>query len=393
MLKKTYKLAAKFKEEFTFIKGAGCKSVPRQFIEVIQLLLRAQFTPGEYYFNRFFELDKDYSFMLNFLSNYHMANYYRPALTDAEWTSITENKFLFNLYYHSFGLPVNELLGYYDPQNGITSGGDPLTNKDQLREFLLELRPQAIVFKPVGGSKGQDLLIIHSVKYSADDIVFVSGQGKELTLSQVVSHLEKKVKGSSYKGFIIEPKVMQEQSISSLNSSSLNTIRVITLLDKANQARVLCAALRLGRQGVEVDNFSQGGLFVAVNINEGILEEGFFGTKIRSDFHQLHPDTQLPFSGFNIPFWHEVCQLACRAASVSPFCRSIGWDIAITPEGPIILEGNDKHSVRFQALYNGYLQEEIRQRLAEFGLQFPKDKLPGYNVKKNFKAIKTWAGN
>ena len=393
MLKKTYKLVAKFREEFLFIKGAGCKSVPRQFIEVIQLLLRAQFTPGEYYFNRFFELDKDYSFMLNFLSNYHMANYYRPALTDAEWTPITENKFLFNRYYRSFGLPVNELYGYYEPQNGITSGGNPLTSKDQLREFLLDLRPPALVFKPVGGSKGQDLFIFNSINYQGEDIVFATGAGKELTLSQVVSNLEKKVKGLPYQGFIIEPKVVQEQSISALNSSSLNTIRVITLLDKVNQARVLCAALRLGRQGVEVDNFSQGGLFVAVNINEGILEEGFFGTKIRSDFYQVHPDTQLSFRGFNIPYWQEVYQLACRAARVSPFCRSIGWDIAITPEGPIILEGNDKHSVRFQALYDGYLQKEIRERLAEFGLEFPEDKLPGYNVRKIFKAIKTWAGN
>jgi hypothetical protein len=195
-----------------------------------------------------------------------------------------------------------------------------------------------------------------------------------------------------YQGFIIEPKVEQEQSISTLNSSSLNTIRVITFLDKANQARVLCAALRVGRRGVEVDNFSRGGLFIAVNINEGVLEEGFFGTKIRSDFYQLHPDTRIPFRGFKIPFWQEVCQLACEAARVSPFCRSIGWDIAITPEGPIILEGNDKHSVRFQALYKGYLQKEIRESLAEFGLEFPKDKLPGYNIRNIFKAIKVWAG-
>jgi len=390
--KKAFRLVSKFREEFLFIKGSGCKSVPRQFIEVIQLLFRAQFTPGEYYFNRFFELDKDYSFMLNFLSNYHMTNYYRPALTDAEWTPITENKLLFNRYYRSFGLPVNELFGYYDPQNGITSSGNPLTSKDQLREFLLDLRPPAIVFKPVGGSKGQDLFIFSSISYQGEDVVFVTGAGKELTLSQVVSNFEKKLKGLPYQGFIIEPKVRQEQSIFALNSSSLNTIRVITLLDKANQARVLCAALRLGRQGIEVDNFSQGGLLVAINIREGILEKGFYGNKIRSDLHQSHPDTEVLFSGFKIPFWQEVCQLACRAARVSPFCRSIGWDIAITPEGPVILEGNDKHSVRLQALDNGYLQPEVRQSLAEFGLEFPKDRLPSYNVSNIVKAIKVWAG-
>jgi hypothetical protein len=126
-------------------------------------------------------VDKDYNFMLNFLSNYHMANYYRPALTDAEWTPITENKLLFNHYYSSFGLPVNELYGYYDPQNGITFGGNSLTSADQLREFLLDLRPPAIVFKPVGGSKGQDLFIVNSIDYRGEDIVFLTGAGKEYT--------------------------------------------------------------------------------------------------------------------------------------------------------------------------------------------------------------------
>ena len=390
--KKVFKIASKFREEFLLVKGAGCKSSTRQLIEVIQLLFRAQLTPGEYYFNRFFELDKDYSFMLNFLSNYHLANYYRPALADGEWTPITENKLLFNRYYSSFGLPVNELYGYYDSQNGITTDGTPLTNIVQLKEFLLELKPPTIVFKPVGGSKGQNILIFNSIHYGADDIVFTSNEGKDLTLSQVVLAMEKKVKGSSYQGFVMEPKVEQDQGISSLNSSSLNTIRVITILNKANQASVLCAALRLGRKGVGVDNFSQGGLFVAINLTEGILGKGFFGTKIRSDFYQLHPDTEVPFSGFKIPFWKEVYQLACKAARVSPFCRSIGWDIAITPEGPVILEGNDKHSVRMQALYNGYLQPEVRHSLAEFSLEFPKGKLPRYNIRNIIKAIRIWAG-
>jgi len=53
-----------------------------------------------------------------------------------------------------------------------------------------------------------------------------------------------------------------------------------------------------------------------------------------------HPETGVTFSGFQLPFWAEVCALARRAARAFLPIRTIGWDFAMTAGGPCLIEGN-----------------------------------------------------
>jgi hypothetical protein len=54
----------------------------------------------------------------------------------------------------------------------------------------------------------------------------------------------------------------------------------------------------------------------------------------------VHPKTRVEFSGFQLPFWAKACDLAREVATRFVPVRTIGWDIALTPEGPVVLEGN-----------------------------------------------------
>jgi hypothetical protein len=56
---------------------------------------------------------------------------------------------------------------------------------------------------------------------------------------------------------------------------------------------------------------------------------------------QRHPDSGIVFEGFAIPFYHEAVAMAKELQRRFYGLRSIGWDIAIGTEGPIIVEGND----------------------------------------------------
>jgi hypothetical protein len=44
--------------------------------------------------------------------------------------------------------------------------------------------------------------------------------------------------------------------------------------------------------------------------------------------------------GFQVPFWPELIDMAKKAALHVPENRSIGWDIAVTENGPELIEGN-----------------------------------------------------
>ena len=57
--------------------------------------------------------------------------------------------------------------------------------------------------------------------------------------------------------------------------------------------------------------------------------------------YQGHPDTGVRFEGHAVPFYEEAVAL-CRRAHLAlvPDLFLIGWDVAITPRGPLILEPN-----------------------------------------------------
>ncbi len=116
-----------------------------------------------------------------------------------------------------------------------------------------------------------------------------------------------------------------------------------------------------------------------------------YGDKFNNDLHSFHPDTEQNFTGRKIPYWEALRELCVTAAKNTPFFRSLGWDIAITSDGPLLIEGNDKHLIEILNPGKGFLQPEIRSILAEFGLTFPERKLPRFSLNNTLKAIKSWS--
>jgi hypothetical protein len=53
-----------------------------------------------------------------------------------------------------------------------------------------------------------------------------------------------------------------------------------------------------------------------------------------------HPVTGAVLPGFQLPLWPEACALARRAALSFRPLLTVGWDIAFTPDGPLLIEGN-----------------------------------------------------
>ena len=53
-----------------------------------------------------------------------------------------------------------------------------------------------------------------------------------------------------------------------------------------------------------------------------------------------HPDSGLPLLGFQIPRWDEACEMVKLLAKGIPDNRYTGWDLALTDEGWLLVEGN-----------------------------------------------------
>jgi len=138
----------------------------------------------------------------------------------------------------------------------------------------------------------------------------------------------------------IEEYVIQHKDLMRLSPSGVNTLRIVTQLTVKDEVEILAAFLRISINSV-VDNCHAGNMAASVNLSTGRIEYPAFYIDITKSDEYYHPITGVQITGFQIPFWNEVLQMANAAALYNKESRSVGWDIAVTDEGPVLIEGNN----------------------------------------------------
>lgn len=138
---------------------------------------------------------------------------------------------------------------------------------------------------------------------------------------------------------LIEEIIVQNDEIAEFNPSSVNTLRVVTLLDKDNNPRVMTANLRMGRGDRVADNFHHHGIASLLDVETGIVKTS--GIDGKAERYLYHPISGKQIVGFKIPYWEQVTKTVKEAAKVIPTVRYVGWDVAVGKDGRIyIVEGN-----------------------------------------------------
>lgn len=135
----------------------------------------------------------------------------------------------------------------------------------------------------------------------------------------------------------IEELIIQHKKMSMLCESSVNTIRIMTFVNN-DKSEILYAALRVGNGTCEVDNFHKGGMGVYIDTKTGKLKGNAIDKNLKE--FKRHPVSKVYFDKFALPFWNDVKELVLKAAKVNQNIKVVGWDVAITKTGPILVEGN-----------------------------------------------------
>jgi hypothetical protein len=139
---------------------------------------------------------------------------------------------------------------------------------------------------------------------------------------------------------IVQPLLRQHPILDALYPRSVNTVRIDTLID-GDTVRSSAATLRLGMGGSRVDNLSRGGLTVPIDLSTGRLAgPGRRMPCFATRYYQLHPDTGVRFESLTLPHWPQVRDLVERGARALAPLGTLGWDVALTAEGPVLVEAN-----------------------------------------------------
>lgn len=169
--------------------------------------------------------------------------------------------------------------------------------------------------------------------------VICGSQGKEVQKITSREELEKFTQKWHDNKFILQKAVQQHKELNAINSLAINTVRIVTV-SYGKTIKVLSASLRCGsKTSGFVDNFSSGGGAILIDENGCLAKYGlhFNGTPKCTEHH---PDTGFRFAGYKVPYYDEVVDLTKKAHTLLYGFCAIGWDIAITETGPIIIEGN-----------------------------------------------------
>lgn len=156
--------------------------------------------------------------------------------------------------------------------------------------------------------------------------------------------------------WLVEEHVRQHPDLDVLNPYALNTFRVITLL-RQGAAEVLYVMLKLGGIESRTDNSAAGGIQIRVH-PDGELDRCGYDRYLNA--HTRHQVSTVPFAGHRISRMGEVRDLAARCARLFPQVPFIGWDIALTPGGPVVIEGNSSPSLaHIQRTHGGVAKELV----------------------------------
>ena len=155
---------------------------------------------------------------------------------------------------------------------------------------------------------------------------------------------KKEIENKKFKNvFIVQEAIKQNEFMSQINSSSVNTLRVI-VHKRDSKMEMKVAILRMGRKGSIVDNSAQGGMSVGVNIETG----DFFPTA-KFEHSPLvleeHPDSHFIFKGNGIKGWINIRQEIENYASKLVKFHDIGLDIALTKNGFVFIEFNFRYGI------------------------------------------------
>ena len=135
----------------------------------------------------------------------------------------------------------------------------------------------------------------------------------------------------------LEQLVHQHPDLNKLCPASVNTARIMTFNDHG-KPEILWMGLRVGNGVNPVDNFHANGMGVAIDMETGKLK----GNAIDKDCNlfSVHPTTGVAFDGFQLPDFQEAVDLVLKGALESDKILVIGWDVAFSDQGPVIIEAN-----------------------------------------------------
>ena len=179
---------------------------------------------------------------------------------------------------------------------------------------------------------------------------FESPEGKRLNrqeLMQRLVHLASRHEKSG--SYIVQPIALPHRDLAAFRKNATPTLRLITFIDLKGKVQVDSGMFKFSVDPLTVvDNANAGGMIAPIDLETGMLGAATDdGLTVPGTRWERHKENNSPIEGRILPCWEETMELVRSAHKLFPHRLLIGWDVLITDQGPMILEGNSQPGLCF----------------------------------------------
>ncbi len=267
----------------------------------------------------------------------------QTAVNPRYWYDATEDKGVFYRICEHAGIPTPKVHALiFRGKQGWSRDGSPVATAAEFGRFLETSAPQSSIVKPSRGVHGKSVWAINKEPEGA----FSDSRGNRwsagIDLARAI------LADDFFDAFVLQDRVTSHPALRSLTGSeALQSSRVVTYVDRNGKVNFVAASIRLITGKAVIDNIDWGrtGNFALQLVPEtgrplDAMTFAHDGRVMQWVAPENHPKLRDRIADFRVPEWDGVLDLLTRAARTFLPIRTLGWDVAITPQGPMIIEAN-----------------------------------------------------
>jgi hypothetical protein len=261
---------------------------------------------------------------------------------DMTWQATTEDKWLSYTLLGRFGFKIPTTAAVVDASARSYADTEKIATADQFKRFLQSRSSFPLFCKPNYGLGSFGAFIVTGI----DGDMVQRDQAEPVAVERLFNAI------AADRSYLVQ-ETLQNHSLIRAMTSYVATIRMVNILTPAG-VRTPFAALKLPAANNIADNFwRKGNLLANINVNNGTLGRTIRGSGVATEELDTYPDSSRQLRGMQLPFWREVLELNARAVSFLPRIRYNSLDIALTDDGPVIVEMNTGGSFELPQLASG----------------------------------------
>jgi hypothetical protein len=240
---------------------------------------------------------------------------------------------------------------------GVIKNGKIQLNHSHSFSDLLSLKKKLII-KPIDSSSGSGVIKLEQNESGnfVNDVKITAESFDKIISTQKNSIITDFIKPADY--------------LTGIYGKALSTIRILTMISPSTKKAFVAAAAHrfVTDKSFPVDNCNAGGLTANIDLQTGRLGMAtapyFKGNSLQ--WFENHPDTEGKIKGVIIPFWDEIKTKILSVAEKLSYIKYIGWDIAVTDDGFIVIEGNDGPDIKLHQVHQPLLTNNLTKEFYSY---------------------------